>query len=166
MKPKPALPCTVMNKIIATLFFVFFLVSCGTRPGVRTEKLNAYLDAQFRTKVDTTWKGIVVLTMNGCFSCNRYFLESMTRQPDISGYAVLVSASPGTIAPGAYEGKQAVIVWKDYQDRFYDTQLMKSSGIIYLRQGVVDTIVDLRSEGLEQQVEYMQQRFTGEGADF
>ncbi|MBL0913215.1 MAG: hypothetical protein IBJ09_12675 [Bacteroidia bacterium] len=155
-----------MNKIIRIFLTTFLLASCGTKPDVRTEKLNAYLDAQFRTKADTTWRGIVVLTMNGCFSCNRYFLESMTRQPDISGYAVLVSASPGTIPAGAYEGKQADTVWKDYQDRFYDTQLMKSSGIIYLRQGVVDTIVDLRSEGLEQQVEYMQKRFATAQADF
>jgi|GEM_PF-1708565 len=151
-----------MNKTITILFFVLLLASCGTKPDARTEKLNTYLKEQFKAKTDTSWRGIVVLTMNGCFSCNRYFLETMTRQPDLSGYAVLVSASAGTIPPKAYEGKQAVIVWKDYQDRFYDTQLMKSSGIIYLRQGVVDTIVDLRSEGLEQQLEYMRQQFTTE----
>lgn len=155
-----------MNKIIATLFFVFFLVSCGTKPDARTAALNTYLAKQFRAEADTGWRGIVVLTMNGCFSCNRYFLETMTRQRDLSGYAVLVSAPPGTISPKAYEGKRAATVWKDYQDRFYDTQLMKSSGIIYLRQGMIDSIVDVRSDGLEQQLEYVQQRFAAEQADF
>ncbi|MBL0913041.1 MAG: hypothetical protein IBJ09_11775 [Bacteroidia bacterium] len=149
-----------MNKNIVIFLIALLLASCGTKSDARTEALNTYLSEQFKAKVDTSWKGIVVLTMNGCFSCNRHFLETMTAQPDLSDYAVLVSAAAGTIPPKAYEGKQAAVVWKDYQDRFYNTQLMKSSGIIYTKQGVVDTIVDMRSDGLEQQIEYMRQRFS------
>jgi len=148
-----------MNKIIVIFLTTLLLASCDTKPDARTEALNTYLSEQFKTTVDTGWKGIVVLTMNGCFSCNRSFLETMTVQPDLSGYVVLVSAAAGTIPPKAYEDKRAVTVWKDYQDRFYDTQLMKSSGIIYIKQGAVDTIVDIRSDVLEQQIDYMRQRF-------
>lgn len=148
-----------MNRRMVLFAVILIFTSCGTKPDARTEVLNAYLGEQFKAKVDTGWKGIVVLTMNGCFSCNRHFLETITAQPDLSGYVVLVSASAGTIPPKAYEGKQAGVVWKDYQDRFYNTQLMKSSGIIYVKQGAVDTIIDIRSEELEQQIDYIRQRF-------
>lgn len=84
----------------------------------------------------------------------------MEEQPDFSQFAVLVTAKPGEIKPAVYEDKKAATIWKDYKNRFFhDTELMQASGVIYLKAGAVDTIIDIRSEELEQQIDYIRQRF-------
>lgn len=63
------------------------------------------------------------------------------------------------ISPKIYEKKDVSIILKDYQDKFYETKLLKSSGIIYLENAEIDTIIDIRLEQYSQQLKYVSERF-------
>ncbi len=159
MKIRLDLRCLDMNNYKIIFILILILGSCGTKSESQQELVNKYLKEQHQTQIDSNWKGIIVFTFSGCYDCNRQFIKGINEQTNLSKYAVLVSASPGMISPKIYEKKDVSIILKDYQDKFHETKLLKSSGIIYLENAEIDTIIDIRLEQYSQQLKYVSERF-------
>ena len=129
------------------LFFVFY--SCDEKTLSENEKntkeLASYLEENHDITLIKNYSKVFILTDKNCHSCNQFFAKTIESSLNDSNCVFIVSASSSRIDLSEFLNAKNVYFEKsDGTNDFFD-----NSKIIFLTEGIIDTIINIKIDNLE-----------------
>lgn len=137
-------------KIIAFLFLIFSF-SCSSSI---ESNLKEYCNRQNITFEDNMI--IMVIAENTCIRCNRefsIFSEKYINHPNID---IILTAEGGLFNTSLYE--KANNVQYDFKGRIHKKQIINSSGVIFVKNKTIDTIINIEASRLYKSFNFIENR--------
>lgn len=148
-----------MKPISVCLLFALLFVGCTPKDN-RTTRLENYLREVHQTQIQPTDKALLVLSGNGCGGCSKQFATLLLNYWRRNDVMLLVTLDPNNnlvdLSPFSADSVPRGLY--DKRDRFYDTGLLKSSGVLFFEEAKIDTIIELNGPRLEEQFAYIKGR--------
>lgn len=102
-------------------------------------------------------KSILILTNQGvCMNCNKKFARTIENYTSRSDTKIIVTAEGNSIDISSFLDSKNVIL--DFNDEFSQLGLTKGTSAIFLENGKIDTILNIKANLLEKQLTYIQQQ--------
>lgn len=143
----------------SSLFFglIFILVACNTKD-VRYIKLTDYLRDVHRYELSQQINAIAVITDRGnCMNCNNSFSKFISAEIENKNLLFLV-CTPGLMVDISAFQNNSPNILMDQHDKFKETELMDKSGVIFLADESIDTIVAVSAETAEEDFRFIQKK--------
>lgn len=124
---------------------------CKPEGDSRTKEVKKYLKARYDVELDKKTERIYVINDRGCGNCI-LSLSEFVKQNVNDAQALIIIHSRGTnVDLSTFEEKKRKnpFIVIDHQVINDENDLFYHSGAIYLKEGKVDTIIDLSGEDLE-----------------
>ncbi|MBK9176278.1 MAG: hypothetical protein IPM46_08060 [Flavobacteriales bacterium] len=102
---------------------------------------------------------IIYLTERGCLRCNKGFVEVVEPELTNERIAIVVAASGLKLDISPFIMDSTRVIW-DYEQGFERTGGLRASGVVFLRNGEVDTVITLDALGLNDQLGYIATRLS------
>lgn len=133
------------NRIILPLL-LFWLLSCKTES--QYDVLVNYLLNEHSYTLNENIQAIAVVSENGgCMNCNRSFSSFISTEINNPSVVFLVCSTGQRIDISPYINSQgAATVLLDQHDKFSETKILDGSGVIFIHQNIIDTIVKIDIE--------------------
>lgn len=142
--------------------FIIIATSCNKQKKEISDyqKIAQYLEKYHNYKLGISTKKIVIITDNGCPSCNdalselssKSFIGDSTTLLVITGKGTFTDISPFVKKRG---NKNIIFDWSADMDRL---PLLVQSSVVYLDNNEVDTLININSEQIYQQLDYIRNR--------
>lgn len=108
-------------------------------------------------------KAIVVVSEEGCVSCNKSLAKLVESHLEDSTALVWVSAMGNVVDLTPFRSNPGRVVW-DYGDSLRALGLIQGSGAIFLEGGRIDTVVQVEARTLEISLSEVADRLSGRPA--
>lgn len=145
---------------IKIIFFVFFsslIYGCGLQENENSiENLNLYLD-KFSNKSQQKL-AVLVVGDNGCPSCNKIFSTFVSNQLNNKNCLFIISANSSKVDISNFINKKASNVIIDDKKEFERFKLLKSSGLILMDRGEIDTIINIEANRIDEQLMFIENK--------
>lgn len=142
-----------------TLFIVLPLIfsACNSAPRGN----NKILDRLYQFKGFETGKGtkaVVIIADNSCIPCNKALAGMMTtylKDPDIK---FVISAHESGMDLSAYleSGRKDIVF--DRNHLLTDNEIVKGSTVLFMKNNLADTAIQIQAERIQEQLEYLRLR--------
>lgn len=135
------------------LIIVILYLLVGCRPGSTARKDTgvrlAELVHQYRKDESMAkLRSILVVTEESCPACNKSLALLVEHYLEDSTALVWVSATGTMVDIGPFRAEPGRVVW-DYGDSLQALGIIKGSGAIFLKEGRVDTVIQLEARNLK-----------------
>ena len=142
------------------LFLLFALVFFSCTSNLSEKKYNAlksFVTENNRHIED--FDHVLRISETGCPGCNKTFARLVEKYIQSKKNLYIVSARGALIDISPYlEAEQAPNIILDFNNKFGKTQVIENSGMIFLKNNKIDTIVDVKAKGIEETLEYINSR--------
>lgn len=143
-----------LTKLLAFLLLPF-LISCASEKVRETNKLVRFLEIFSYNYEEVS--AVLVLTEEGCPTCNRSFASLIENYIDDPKAVCVVSAKGNRIDLSSFINSDRVII--DMDNTFGELQLTEGTASIFLApSGLIDTVVKIKAQTLEQDLNYISKR--------
>jgi len=142
------------------LVLAILLYSCMGKKDPKIEKkteyelLTDYFLKEHNKKIDSKIKKIYVLTENGCTGCNINFGKIIENKLSDSNSMFLITAKGSVVDISAFETAKDNICINQYIEK-KKYPLFQTSKVFFLSNTKIDTIIEIKAKGLEEQFEYI-----------
>lgn len=127
------------SKCLALCGFITVL-GCGRNTDARLSPAYQVVQELGGSKVSDSLRIVLVIGEEGCLSCDRALATFAARYRGDRRMLIWMEASGQGVDISPFLTDSSRVVW-DYDDRLQRTGLLQGSGALFLRQGVLDTIV-------------------------
>lgn len=100
---------------------------------------------------------VIYLTERGCLRCNKVFVDVVEPELTNERVAIVVAASGLKLDISPFIADSNRVIW-DYEKGFERTGGLRTSGVLFLRNGEVDTVLTLDALELNDQLKYIATR--------
>jgi hypothetical protein len=142
-----------MRRFEFFLFSMAVLMACAGPPARQSEAELTDLEAVVHDRRPdisfTRLKAVMVLSEEGCITCNRSFAEFLSGHVADSTILIWLTAVGKTVDISPFKENRSRVV-EDYDRIMEKTHLVQGSSIILLDSGRVDTILHLSGRTVEQ----------------
>lgn len=142
-----------MKQSTIALLSLALMVSCAR--SARDRKLIDYLNRTLEIPVDQLPKAIVVISEEGCPTCNRSLADLMRNQTAKASCLFLISAEGRSVNLNGFLEETANVRQDD--GTFRELGLFTGSGVIVLRENEIDTLYALQIAAIREQLMRIEQ---------
>jgi hypothetical protein len=103
-------------------------------------------------------KWIALIDERGCSGCNITFSTVISKFINKNEGLILVSSTGRVVDIGPYLADSARNVFDANIQDFVKLNILKKSGIIFLENNKIDTVIVIESKELKKQIEYIDER--------
>ncbi|MEX1003534.1 MAG: hypothetical protein WDZ35_15555 [Crocinitomicaceae bacterium] len=138
---------------------IFFISSCGE--STKYGKLENYFNDIHQFELSNDTKAIIVISeRGGCLSCTQSFANFISDYIINTEILFIVCSPKGKIDISYFlQYKEQSNVFFDYNETILETELIKKSGVIFLKQNEVDTTIEIELETMKQSFETIHEYF-------
>lgn len=142
---------SLKNKLY--ILSVVLLFSCQSE--TEYDKLNSYLKKEHDYYLTQDIKAIAIITeKGGCMNCNKSFSDFISTKLDDPAILFLICSTGMMLDISFYlDNQNNKNVLFDQHDRFAETKLIEKSGVIFLKETAIDTVVEIDMETKEESFE-------------
>ena len=149
-------------KISTSLFFIsFFLFSCTPisekekEGNKKWEEMKTYFKERHHTNLEKgRWRKIVVLTGNGCLSCNLSLMQFVLNEAKEKRTLTLVTAPSTSLDLNLFKSMEETVFFDDDPD-FERFPILLETKAILLKNNSIDSIITIHAENLLNQLNYI-----------
>lgn len=139
-----------LHKIIAIFFLIFILSCSSSQESILKEYCNSH-NIKYKDNMI-----IMVISENSCMSCNcefSSFTEKYINHPNID---IILTAEGGLFNTSLYEtAKNARF---DFKNLIHKKHIIKSSGVIFVKNKTIDTIINIEASQLYKSFDFIEKR--------
>lgn len=137
--------------LLVSLFIVF--ISCEKTPA---KKIESYFREKHNYSFSNNLKAIFVLTESGCMNCNKQFSEFISKDVAKDDVVCLIKASGTRVDISGIENNGIT----SFYDTNPDEAILSESGVIFLKNKEIDTIIKIDAKTLDGSFSYIKQKLT------
>ncbi len=151
-------------KFLLTSFLFLLLLSCTNRIKDTRDKnflkLNDFFKNIPNIKFSPHTSSILILTGNGCYSCNKEFTRLLKCYINTPNNIILVEASSSQLDLSSFMSDSCKNVFIDYKNTFAKLKITDKSSAIFLSQEAVDTIISIDALNLKNELRQIEDKLT------
>jgi hypothetical protein len=134
---------------------LFALAGCVPERAQQWKRIAGFLEEHGGSAQGV--RTVLVLTDEGCPSCNKALAGFIVDHLDRAGTRVVVSAAGRHFDISPLLERREAIIWDD-AEAFGELGILNGSGAVLLTEEQVDTVIPIRAADIEQSLAFIQER--------
>jgi len=140
------------NKIII-LLVVLIAFSCSVK---ETDDYKLVSFIKLNNHVVEDYDHILRISETGCVGCNKSFARLVKEYVQSDNNLFIISAKGATVDISPYlDTKNSKNIIFDYENKFGPLKIVENSGIIFLKDNKIDTIINIEAKGIEETLRFI-----------
>ena len=143
-----------MINFLSVLFFIIIVYSCSS-DNKNYKNLDSFLKEEISVNNIDSINWIALINESGCIGCNQYFAKEIKKFINNNNGIILVSASGAIVDISPYIADSVENVFRIDIRELEKLQLINKSGLIFLKDKNIDTIVEIRANDIKEQLNFI-----------
>jgi hypothetical protein len=145
------------------LFFALLLViiACNNseiKENSTFSKLQQFFNFHHINSFNSTTRCVFVISEQGCMGCNKGLSKLAETYINNKSCVFIIEASGAIVDVSIFENANTSTVFMDTKNQFQKLGMIEKSGVIFLKNNIVDTIINLDVNIIDKQFEFIESK--------